>query len=541
MVVSVALGLWFGRDTTYALDELYWLSTAPELDPETALRPYAGHLIVVTRLVYASVLDAFGAGYLPFRLLTTAALLLTAGLFFVFAKRRIGAHAALAPAVVLLFYGSDSLHVITGNGFTVLLALSAGIGALLALEREDRAGDVGACLLLFLALATYSVGLAFLAGAAILILIGPDRRQRAWVFLAPGVLYGAWLLWATTGPGSATESSIAISNLLLAPSWAFDSLAIVIPALIGLGYSFEREELGVLPETGWGPVAALAALAALGWRIWRGGATKWLWAMMAVPATLWLLHAAAALPGGDRVPENSRYVFGATIAVLLVAVEAARGLRLGRTAMLTLYAVAVLSLATNIALLRDGSRLVRARSDGNGTQMAAAEIAGGRLNPGFAALVATALGADAAQDIAMGYPEAVRRYGSPGFSPQVLPEQPESVREGVDKTLAGSLGIALDSSPGAPHQCHRVAGPADGGTRFEVPAGGAVLTAKRGAAELRLRRFATAFTVEMGELSPGVAAALSVPSDSVPDPWYAWTSAASLEICELPRSDRSPN
>ncbi len=74
---------------------------------------------------------------------------------------------ALAPCLVLLVFGSDSLHVLTGNGFTVVGALGCGIGALLALERDDRGGDLGACALLCLGLATYTVALAFVAAIGV--------------------------------------------------------------------------------------------------------------------------------------------------------------------------------------------------------------------------------------------------------------------------------------------------------------------------------------------------------------------------------------
>ena len=53
----------------------------------------------------------------------------TAALFYAYARRRIGNLAALAPALVLLVFGSDYLHVIAGNGFTIQLALSCGLGA----------------------------------------------------------------------------------------------------------------------------------------------------------------------------------------------------------------------------------------------------------------------------------------------------------------------------------------------------------------------------------------------------------------------------
>ena len=303
MAVSLVLGLWFSRDTTFTLDELYLFSASPQLDLRGLIEPYNGHLVLTTRLVYAATLDVFGAGYLPFRLLTLCSVLLTAGLLFVFAQRRIGAVAALAPTLVLLFYGSDPYHVISGNGFTVLLPLALGIAALLALEREDLGGDLGACVLLCLAIATYSVGVAFVVGTAALILLGADRWRRAWVFLVPALLYGAWFLWSRSQDAGTGEGTVSLGNLLLVPNWMLNSLAAVGTSLLGLNYDYG--ELG----SNWGPVVAIAALVALAWRLRLGNVPTWLWALMAVPATLWVIGAARGVFPPFRVPQSSRYIF----------------------------------------------------------------------------------------------------------------------------------------------------------------------------------------------------------------------------------------
>ncbi len=74
------------------------------------------------------------------------------------------------------------------------------------------------------------------------------------------------------------------------------------------------------------------------------------------------------------MPQKSEYMFPATIAVLLVAVEAARGVRLQRRGMTILYAAAAIGVATNIALLRDNSRQFRDTTTVNRSNLTAAEI-----------------------------------------------------------------------------------------------------------------------------------------------------------------------
>ncbi len=140
MVGAILLNVWLGRDTTFSVDEASFFSTTPHLDVQGALEPYNGHLILVPRLAYDALLHLSGPDYLYFRLLAIVAVLLTAALFFAFARRRVGALAALALTLPLLFFGTDYQHVITGNGFTILFTQAAGIGALLALDREDPEG-----------------------------------------------------------------------------------------------------------------------------------------------------------------------------------------------------------------------------------------------------------------------------------------------------------------------------------------------------------------------------------------------------------------
>ena len=164
MVAAILLNVWLGRDTTFSPDELDFFSSTPHLGVQAALEPYNGHLILIPRLVYSALLHLSGPDYLYFRLVDIGAILLTAGLFFAFARRRVGALAALPLTLPLLFFGSDYLHVITGAGFTILFTQAAGIGALLALDRDDTKGDILACALLTISLATYSEGLPFVVG-----------------------------------------------------------------------------------------------------------------------------------------------------------------------------------------------------------------------------------------------------------------------------------------------------------------------------------------------------------------------------------------
>ena len=114
---------------------------------------------------------------------------LVAALLFAYTRKRVGDLLALAAAAVVLFLGTAWPDVLWPFQIGFLSSLAAGIGALLALDREDRRGDVIAAVLLGVALASSSLGLPLLAAAALEVLGRPDRRSRWWIVAAPAVLY----------------------------------------------------------------------------------------------------------------------------------------------------------------------------------------------------------------------------------------------------------------------------------------------------------------------------------------------------------------
>jgi hypothetical protein len=523
MAASAAVTLRIGRGTSFTIDEIRFFSGSANLDLKTALHPFNGHLVLVPRVAYAAIVNIFGPGYLPFRLLTVATILIMAVAFFVFAKRRIGPIAALAPTLVLLFFGSDPFHTLVGNGFTALLPVVAGLGALLALERRDLPGDLCASLLLCLGLATYTNGLPFVTGAAVLILIGSDRWRRAWVFLLPAALYAAWLLWSRSQAQS-SGGSIHISNLLLAPNWAVNSLAAVGASLFGIRSMFGSP---------WGPVIAAGAATALAWRLSQGHIGRWLWAALALPATLWLIGAAAQLPP-TRVPTSTRYLYPGAIAVLIVAVEAARGVRIQRRVMMILYGVAAIAVATNIADLRNSAPSFRNSTARLRSYLTADEIAAASVGPERSTELLPLSAVTGRLDDA-DYLDAVRQVGSPAFSLASLRTQSEANRDTVDRSLAGHLGLRLQpgSAPSTP--CRSIREATGRAVTFRVPLGGVVLKASEATGPITLRRFGSVFTVQAGQLIPGEWMALSVPRDSAPDPWLATTIATPLLVCGQPQ------
>jgi hypothetical protein len=536
MAISGVLILWLGRGTTFWGDELAWMLESPHLSLNGALQPHNGHLVLTTHLVYKVLFESFGVD----------TVLLTVALFFVYARRRVGPLVALAPSLVLLLFGSDSLHVLLGNGFTVLFAVACGLGSLLALERGDRRGDAGACALLCLGVITYSVALAFVAGAAVAILLSDGRRRRIWIVAAPIGIYIAWWLWAL-GSGASSEGQASLLNALLIPAWGFQSLGAILDALSGFGYRFSAT--GSAPPVG--PSLAVLALAALGWRLGRRPIPRTLWAALAVVLAIWMLGALVANPLNGRLPEDPRYLFPGAIALLLVCAEAAAGLRWSRAGIFGLYAVALAGLAVNATQLRDRAAELR---DVYTVQTRAAftglELAGHRSTADFypsplsgvelpwlgeqSPLAPPFSSLPAGQNVPAAYLVAAERYGSLGFSAGELRAHGEPAGAQADSVLAGALGLRL-APPGpavSGASCRRI-DPAGGSDAFaRLPKGGALLKGGEVATEVRVRRFAGTTTFGVGALEPGRRAILRIPADRVAAPWWVY-APAELTFCVL--------
>jgi len=529
MGIAAALILYLNRGTAFFLDELTWLYESPALDtPGEVLEPHGGHLIATTRLVFKAMLETVGLEYAAFRVIAVASVLLSAGLFYALAKRRIGALPALAPTLVLLFLGSAWQHVVIPVGFPITLSVAAGLASLLMLERCDRPGDIAASLLLLVSVATYTTGLAFLVGVAISVLLRSDRRRRAWVFLVPLALYAAWWLWSLSAESSA-ESEVTASNILLIPNWIADSLASVMAGLSGLGYDFAGETPDVI-DSAWGRILTALALVALAIRIRRGSVPPSVWAFLGIGLSYWILGALAS--GAFRTPHSVRYMYVGAVAVLLVGVAAVPPIRLSKRGLAILFAIAALCLGSNLVLLRDAGKRFRDYSAGVQSQLAVLELARDRVDPDFDPPEASLVTAPASAYFAV-----LDRYGSGAYSLAELQRQDEGVREAADRGLADALELRLEASPAGLRGggCKVARRDVPGvGVLVDLPPGGAALRARGPSfGALTLGRFGDLPSAELGSLSPRQPATLRIPPDASPRPWRAAVAGAtSVEVCE---------
>lgn len=523
MVAYVSLGMWLTRGIAFINDETRMVAISRGLDPETILTPHNGHLIATARALYAGSLSAFGTSHVFIRMVELGGVALCAALLFVFLRRRVDALVALAPTLVVLCLGSSSVIVLSPVGIPAVYATAAGLEALLALDRGDRRGDILAAGLLIAAVLTFSGGLPFLAGAAAWILLGNDRRGRIWVFAVPLVLYAAWFIWALRFDQGETR----FSNLLEVPSLIADAFAGVLRGVTGLSY---------FGETGWvlgaGQVLAVAALLVLAFAVARRRPRVTLWALLVIPLTLWALIALNA--NVFRPPDSSRYFFPGAVGVMLIGAEVLRGTRFSTRALLALYAVAILALASNLLQLRDAGATFRNSSAKTRAALGVYGLAADAVDPEYRIGIAVPVAAGE-------YLEGARHNGFYGFTPAELQEQPETVRAFTDRTLVAALGISAEPIPEPPAEgCSPAPRSATGAVDIEVPPGGAVLRS-RDPAQILLARFASAPVVAAGNVPGGGGwVTLAIPGDASTVPWRAaLDSPDRLVVCPL--SDAIPS
>ena len=181
-VLYAGLAMWLTRGATLFVDGMQLFNDNRGLDAGALLRPLNGHLVLLERSVFAAGFALFGADFVVFRLVEVAGALLAVWLLFEFLRRRVGPPAALAAALLVLFLGSAWEVTLVPDVETNVYSAAFGIGALLALDRRDRRGDVAACLLLALSIAAWTLGLAFAVVAAVLVATQPRWccRTSSW-------------------------------------------------------------------------------------------------------------------------------------------------------------------------------------------------------------------------------------------------------------------------------------------------------------------------------------------------------------------------
>ena len=543
MFVSAVLALWLGREVSFTVDEYSWISLTGENGLGDVLEPYVGHLIVIPRLLYWLVLELNGtSSYALFQMLALASLFLMVGLLFAWLRKRAGAWIALAPCLVILIFPVDHLHYLTGNGIVISLAIAFGLAALLAWERESRAGDLWAFTFLVFGLLTYTITAAFaiglLAGAVI------ERRWgRLWVGLVPLLLYGIWRVLAVSGGTESVEGGPDWDNLLLLPAWSFQSLGAVLAALTGLGFDFYDLAGGPATEQGraLGPALAVVALLGLGFWLSRNGRPgRAFWVTAAILIALFASQVVVWGTIEARDPGAPRYLLPGAVVVVMVAAALLTGAKWTRTAFAGLWVVTLSSLIVSIGILANNTAWFETVERG-----ARAEITAIRLLESSRKLPLSPEAQPRDRVRAEFSFEGSSSYGNLGFALEQVEDEPGWVGKRVDSFVAESLRIGLRPLPpgaGPPKGCRPAVGDREFvpyRTRVGIPSPGAILRADA-EIDLALGRFGPWTSVELGPIGKGGVRKLWLPFDGGKAEWYIQATPeragtlADLEICRFP-------
>jgi len=529
MLCSAGLILHVTRSQGLAIDELFYYgrvaNKAGELvhyspfSPEYLLAPFNDHLPLGGRFVYELLFATVGAKYTAFVLVNIASILACVALTFEQARRRVGAVAALAPCIVLLFLGFATEQLLWPLDFNTAGSLAAGLGAVMVLQRGDRRGDVLACLLLTLSVAMIELGLCFAVGIAVWLLLEYRRRAlpRAWIVLVPVALYALWWIWARKFEQSETSTG----NIGLIPETFLDGAAAVMGALTGTS----PPEPGSYnaPVTWFGKALAVAAGIALLVRLWLGSAPRTIWVWLIVLGSYWVLLAAAARPA-----IGGRYILVGAVLIVLIAVDAV-GRRIPNGVAAALLVLALVALPANIAHLTEGRGIDVLRIDPpvSSTEFAMLELAREHVDPEYTP------SSDARVDEVGGglyigipagaYLDAAPHNGSLAYTLDEVREQDEELRLVADATLVGALDLELEPVPGpGPGECRSIV-PARGADSTSFSVAGRTLLRPAGDEQtaLWLARFADSPRSVGVDYMPAGWSELVIPADTAPDRWRA--------------------
>jgi hypothetical protein len=391
-------------------------------------------------------------------------------------------------------------------------SIIAGLGMLLAFDREDDRGDLIAAGLLVISIAFSSVGLAFALGALMDVAFG--RRpgaQRAYVVIVPLALYGVWWI----GWGRNAQSYLSFHNLVDLPKFVFQSGGAAFTSALGLATNDGSEPSQ--PHLIWGELALVAFTVICAWRVVKAkGISRGLAVALAPSLAFWVLTGLER--NSERFPTTSRYQYVSVVLILVVAAEVFRGARIPRPAIAVAAIACVLSVVGGISLTeREYHDRWLPAADSLRYSLTALQIGGAGVDPRDPVVFSPTNQVPAAL-----YLKAARESGSPAFSEADLANAPQRYREGADLTLAQGLGLAL--RPPSRRQttvgCQTLHASAAAYTGTTLLYGSFTLaSASASPIVVLLGRFATSLPVSLGPLDPGLRASLTIPKDASSRPW----------------------
>jgi hypothetical protein len=457
LLFAVVLIVWAGRGIGFFGDQWGWIHGATRPSLNWVLGDDNGHLVATTNLTFWLLLRLFGiAGVAAFRAVAIGLHLLVVGALFVLVRRRLGVWPALGGALIIAVLGTGADAFVSALNVDILFATGASLGALIALDRgappedaphaEAQQGgtwrtDAAACILLVIALASWSSGVAFTAGVFVELLVVRGWR-RLWVPLVPTVLYVGWRLhWAASSNGVSGAGSP-----LDVVAHGYQSATGAFAGLVGL----QLDSPTLRADAPW--LAALVAVV-VGVLLLVLAATlarprrvdPRLANVLVAGVVLWLLF--GLFRGAHDGLYPSRYVYeGAVIGLLIIASAVPRGWFAGGRGKVLLVVGVAVSAALNVAWMVVWTNHLRGESATAAAQLAAVELSRATVPAGYRPSTAYGTGAITARD----YLVSLDKFGPNGVSAaRRLRTASESAREAADRVLvqAGSARLGWGASP----------------------------------------------------------------------------------------------
>ncbi|MEK6250482.1 MAG: hypothetical protein AABM43_00845 [Actinomycetota bacterium] len=534
---SAAILLLFQSHLTFVVDDWEFLIDRRGSSAAVYLDPHNEHIAVAPVAIYKALLALFGmSSAFPFAVVGTFIFLLSVVLLFVYLRRRVGYWMALLGSVLILFLGAAWSDLLWSFQMGFSGSVAAGIGALLALERDDLKGDLAACALLVVAISFSELGVPFALGALVSVALGPSEGgwrpqavlRRLYVALLPLALYGIWYL----GWGHKAPHTMTFHNVLNSPRFVFDAVSANLASLFGLTTPLSGNVGPNNIGLNWGRILVVIAIVLAIWRLRRmGWPSRWLWVVVAAGAAFWFLTAFNAIPY-KREPVTGRYQYPGAIFVLLIAAEFLRGVRFDRRALAAATVVTVAAAVSGYFSLHDGYRLRKFITDMDRGTLTGAEIARGHMNSFSVIQLVTSTPPIPASS----YFSAVDAFGSPAFIVSELAASDEVARAAADKLLAEAEDVKLaphaGQGPRAGSPCRSQPGWSHPGSRALALRPGDYTVRTQKAQTIYAARFADDASATLGDLAPGAVGALRVPADLSKRPWRLETSGA-VTLCKV--------
>ncbi|HEX6780776.1 MAG TPA: hypothetical protein VF125_01960 [Solirubrobacterales bacterium] len=513
-----ALLLALASQLTFVGDGWELLAGRPDWTPGTFFQPFNEHPVVLPALTYKILLALFGMNSaMPFYGVSVSLFLLSAVLLFAYLRRRVGDWSALAGAVLVLFLGAAYEDLLWEFQLCFFGSMSAGLGALLALDRGDRRGDLIASLLLVVSVAFSGLGIPFIAAAGADVAL--DRKsslRRAFVPLLPLLAYALWWLIA----GHSTGGAMELAHVPDLPRYVFDAVAAGVASLLGRQPIEADGHPPLLAQA----LAVLLAVVLACWAGRRRHVPPGLIVALVLAFTFW------ALLGLDRGPQrfSSRFQYPSAVFLLIIVAEALRGKRPSRPTALALAAITLGAAIGGVSLLHKGyADRWKPTSDQIRATLAAIDLAGAHAQASYSMSLPPSIFLPVGQ-----YRLAMREHGTPAFTEPQLLAAGESPRQAADRALAAAINLRLVQptrwGPGYDCTLTSPASPA-----VQLAATGRFMLENRsgGRAAVAAGRFSHSAPARLGSLPAHSTRILSLPRDRAEQPWHLEIDAAPIRLC----------